>query len=278
MEAVIGTPFNDYIIGNLLNNLINALAGDDTVVGNLTATDRELVGGLGDDTLIKKREGGWMSSVSPSRTWAKLDGGDGNDRIYADPADLSALPSRVLTGGRVYGRHLATFYSPAACLLSGSRFFLVDDFFAGAAPVVLKQILGATTTTHHNGFVMAYGARRVLRWAAEGTTPAQGGNGNNTLDGGDGNGHVDPRPRRRCFSAAMASTQQRIQTQAKGMRRWCAVGSVEKGGKGAGASGSSWSGASGGWPAAPHFQELCNRLHFFFTNCCTPVQSVVRVA
>ena len=99
-ENIIGTPNNDYVIGNNNpGNKIEGLAGDDTLNGNLGNDD--LFGGLGNDTLIGS-DGLTFTDVD------KFDGGDGNDSIFADAADLTGIAQGAGWRGHVRypGLHL----------------------------------------------------------------------------------------------------------------------------------------------------------------------------
>lgn len=70
IDAVFGSPHDDYIYGNALDNLLDGGNGDDVIHG--AGGDDELLGQSGSDTLIGN-EGD-----------DSLDGGDGNDTLYGD--------------------------------------------------------------------------------------------------------------------------------------------------------------------------------------------------
>ena len=83
--AIIGTPTpgNDFILGDALNNLIDALAGNDTVNGN--GGDDTLIGGLGNDVLL--------GAVGNDN----LIGGEGNDTLSGD--NFGGTGNDSLSGG-----------------------------------------------------------------------------------------------------------------------------------------------------------------------------------
>jgi hypothetical protein len=167
-ESVIGTQNDDYIIGNLLNNVLDGLAGNDTIVGN--QGNDELIGGLGDDTLIGS-DGAVFTDVD------KLDGGAGNDTVYADAADLTGAPAKVLGGSG--GFDVLDFI-----FSSGVNF--INDFSAGAATGGFELILGSSG----NDTISTAGPGTLpgVHYAGlGGNDTLTGGNGNDILDGGDGN-------------------------------------------------------------------------------------------
>jgi Ca2+-binding RTX toxin-like protein len=167
-EAVIGTNNHDYIIGNLLGNFLDGLAGNDTIVGN--QGNDELVGGLGNDTLIGS-DGAVFTDVD------KLDGGAGDDRLYADAADLTGASAKVLGGSG--GFDVLDF------LFSGGVNF-INDFSAGAATGGFELILGSSG--NDNVSTAGPGTLPTVHYAGQGGNDTlSGGNGNDILDGGDGN-------------------------------------------------------------------------------------------
>ena len=106
VENVIGTPNNDYIIGNVTRATCSmAWPAMTRSIGNLGNDD--LVGGLGNDTLIG-------SDGVTFRDIDRLDGGDGNDRIYADAADLTGAPAKVVGGAGTADVLDFLFFSRAA--------------------------------------------------------------------------------------------------------------------------------------------------------------------
>jgi Ca2+-binding RTX toxin-like protein len=168
VEGVIGTPFHDYIIGNLLNNVLDGLGGDDTIVGN--QGDDDLLGGSGNDTLIG-------SDGAVFTDFDRFDGGAGDDRIYADAADLiGSAPAKILGGAGA--ADILDF------VFSGGVTFL-NDFGAGATTGGFEQIYGSsgndqittTGTQAPNVYYVGFAGNDLL----------QGGSGNDTLNGDAGN-------------------------------------------------------------------------------------------
>ena len=128
------------------------------------------VGGLGNDTLIGS-DGAVFTDVD------KLDGGDGNDSIFADAADLTGGAAKVLGGSGTFD--VLDF------LFSGGVNFL-NDFNAGAATGGFELIFGSsgndTITTAGPGTLP-----NLYYVGQAGNDTLIGGNGNDMLDGGDGN-------------------------------------------------------------------------------------------
>ncbi len=76
---MIGTPFNDTIIGNSLNNRLFGLSGNDTLIGG--GGDDILFGGAGDDSLSGGAGRDWLLGGSGIDN---LQGGLGDDLVIGD--------------------------------------------------------------------------------------------------------------------------------------------------------------------------------------------------
>jgi Ca2+-binding RTX toxin-like protein len=173
IENIIGTPFHDYIIGNLLDNLIDGLAGNDKIVGN--QGNDALTGGLGNDELTGS-DGFLVSDFD------RLDGGAGDDTVYADAADLTAGQIQgVPQGVRVVGDTGIDFVD--FVFSGGVNFF--NDFTAGAATGGFENIFGSRTG---NDTITTGGTAPNLQYVGwGGNDTLVGRNGNDTLNGADGN-------------------------------------------------------------------------------------------
>jgi serralysin len=130
IRDVIGSSFNDIIIGNPQNNALNGGLGDDRIEGS--DGDDQLIGGLGNDILLAGNQ---------SDT---LDGGDGND---------------LLTGGGnddiLYGGSGAdTFkYDSLNDSLPGYGADSIFDFRAALDKINLQPIDANNLTAINDGFI-----------------------------------------------------------------------------------------------------------------------------
>lgn len=163
VERVLGTPHHDYLIGNALDNVLSGLGGDDYLQGNLG--NDELLGGDGNDTLIGS------DGAAPFGDADQFDGGDGDDRIYADAQDL--VGSAVKVRGGNGASDVLDF------VFSGGVNFL-NDYTAGAATGGFEQILGSSGD---DTIVTAGPAPDVYYVGRAGNDTLQGGSGNDTLNG-----------------------------------------------------------------------------------------------
>lgn len=170
VEAVIGTPGNDYIIGNDLDNRLEGEAGDDTIIGR--QGNDELHGGAGRDTLIGS------DGVAPFVDSDSFDGGAGDDHIYADAADLLDRPGLMVLGGPGAADALDFFFS------GGVNF--LNDFGLAARTGGFEQVFGSSASDRIStaNSLLSPGLYYVGRG---GDDFLVGGNGNDTLNGGDGN-------------------------------------------------------------------------------------------
>lgn len=132
--AIIGTPTNgsDFIRGDLADNTINALDGDDLVFGNggndfLTDSsgpnsgNDDFRGDNGNDTLY-----GWAGDD-------ELHGGGGNDYLDGYSGNASSQEYDVLTGssGNIFGDGQDTFglgFSGYSMYYQGPGFAMITDF------------------------------------------------------------------------------------------------------------------------------------------------------
>ncbi|WP_425373412.1 calcium-binding protein, partial [Microvirga flavescens] len=88
IEGLIGSQFNDILVGDLGNNNLQGLDGNDSLIGGLG--NDSLYGAIGEDTL----RGGIGSDL--------LDGGNGKDELYGDSGDdflKGGYGNDVLNGG-----------------------------------------------------------------------------------------------------------------------------------------------------------------------------------
>jgi Ca2+-binding RTX toxin-like protein len=166
VENIVGTPFNDYIIGNLRDNVIDGLAGDDKIIGNQGNDD--LTGDLGNDELTGS-DGLVVTDAD------KLDGGDGDDTVYADAADLVGAGALVLGGS---GRDFIDF------LFSSGGIAFVNDFTGGATRGGFEDVFGNRTG---DDTITTNGTAPNLQYVGWGGNDVLvGGSGNDTLNGADG--------------------------------------------------------------------------------------------
>jgi Ca2+-binding RTX toxin-like protein len=172
IENIIGTPFNDYIIGNLLDNVIDGGAGGDRIVGNLG--NDALSGGLGNDELT--------GSDGTPGDFDRLDGGSGDDTVYADINDLTPGQIQGMAQGvRVVGDTGIDFLD---FVFSGGVNFL-NDFTAGATTGGFEHIFGSRIG---NDTIQTSGTAPGLQYVGwGGNDTLVGGNGNDILNGADGN-------------------------------------------------------------------------------------------
>jgi len=153
IENVIGTPFDDKLVGNAGPNVLSGGDGDDTLLGG--GGNDTLLGGAGDDL---------MSGGPGADT---LDGGPGNDTVTyaADP-----LPVRV------------TFDGNANDGESGER-----DNVAATVETVVGGRGNDTLTGDANPHTLIGGLGDDTLTGGNSDDTLVGGPGNDTLAGGEGN-------------------------------------------------------------------------------------------
>ncbi|BDI15804.1 hypothetical protein ANSO36C_16060 [Nostoc cf. commune SO-36] len=164
LENIIGSAFDDVLIGNSLNNRISGLVGNDLLVGN--AGNDSLDGGDGIDTVSYRRDPSQVI-VNLEQNYAK-DGFGGTDLIYGEAGD------DWLDGGtgsdRLYGG-------------DGN-----DELYGQADEDLLKGEAGNDNLNGGDGNDQLYGqdGRDTLNGDA-GNDYLEGGTGDDLLDGGNGN-------------------------------------------------------------------------------------------
>ncbi len=175
MENVIGTPFNDVILGNGDDNVFTGGAGDDNLnggVGNdtlIAGTGNDvLIGGVGDDTF--QMDGNLTAADS-------INGGDGNDVVELN-GDYSAGVTFLATTMKFVEKiTLGAGFSYSLSLVDG-------NVAAGATLTIDGSKLGATDSLTFNGFHELDGSYVILGGAGNDNITA--GQMADTIDTGTG--------------------------------------------------------------------------------------------
>ena len=159
VENLTGSPFNDTLEGNSGSNVLTGLGGDDVLYGRLG--DDTLIGMGGNDFLY----GGEAGSTDKD----SMDGGDGDDRFYADASDIDGSGVLLVTAGSGNDR--------------------VDPRSATAGPVnwIIPGGIETVSGTNLNDVLNASGVANGLRiFGNDGDDTITGGSGTDFLYGGNG--------------------------------------------------------------------------------------------
>ncbi|NER27111.1 MAG: calcium-binding protein [Symploca sp. SIO1C4] len=186
VENVIGSAFDDEIIGDANDNTIFAGAGKDKVsgdAGNDTLFGEDgndtLNGDAGDDYLVGGTGNGWPSDI--------LNGGSGNDTasyITATSGVAASLEQKIGWQGDATGDQFISIEN-----LEGSNFndFLIGDNGAN----ILSGLDGNDTLEGRDGDDTLNGGEgnNILN-AGEGNNTVEAGSGNDTVYAGTGNDNI----------------------------------------------------------------------------------------
>jgi Ca2+-binding RTX toxin-like protein len=162
IENLIGSKYNDVLVGNASVNLIDGGDGDDTITGG--SNNDKLFGGAGNDTFL----------VEWSFTGDSYDGGSGIDTFSADVATLDAYAQEIdlVTGTNNWQDHFTN----------------IENLIGGAANDKFWGTDGENSFWGRGGNDLLDGRGGDDKLYGEaGNDVLFGGNGNDLLDGGIGN-------------------------------------------------------------------------------------------
>ena len=179
IERVLGTGFDDVMVGNGQPNLLQGGGGDDTLIGGNIVTNRSVTtldGGAGNDVLRPDA----ISQVA---------GGDGNDTIYIK----DTITYNTVDGGAgsdtidfsYYQPYFANYDSDPALQQKLFAFTLTINGFVPpqlGSFTNIENVVG----TPFNDVITGDGGANVLS-GASGNDVLSGAGGNDTLNGGVGN-------------------------------------------------------------------------------------------
>ena len=170
IENLIGSNFNDVLVGNAQVNMIDGGAGDDTITGG--SNNDKLYGGAGNDLFLVE----WSFSGD------YYDGGAGIDTFSADVAVLNAYAQEIdlATGTNNWEDHFVNIEN----LIGGSA---NDKFWGTETENSFWGRAGNDLLDGHGGDDKLYGeAGNDVLIGGAGNDLLDGGIGDDTLNGGAG--------------------------------------------------------------------------------------------
>ncbi len=176
IEIILGSGFNDRIVGDATNTTLNGQGGNDTIFGQ--AGDDIILGGDGDDFLY-----GDQSPETAQDGNDTLDGGSGNDRMYGNGGDdilLHSTGNDQLYGGS--GIDTADYSASLGAINANLDRWYVFDGEGGRDSIVEVEIVIGTIFAD----TLAGNALDNTFEGGLGDDLIYGMLGDDTLNGGDG--------------------------------------------------------------------------------------------